>query len=91
VTTREPEWTEQDFAEVLALAEYRDSLCSCCGLPKASVLVHERDAPNFVVSKRYCLARRTLAESQAAFFKQHEKNPKPEHNALQWSIRIEKR
>lgn len=91
VTTREPEWTEQDQAEVLALAEYRESLCTCCGLPKSDVLAHERDAPNFVVSKRYCLARRTLAETQAAFFKPHEKNPRPEHAALQWSVRIEKR
>lgn len=94
VTTREPEWTEQDQAEVLALAEYRDSLCSCCGLPSADVdarLVHERDAPKFVVSKHFCWARRTLAETQAAYFKQHEKNPRPEHAALQWSVRIEKR
>jgi hypothetical protein len=91
VTTREPLWTEQDLAEILALAEYRDSLCTCCGLPKDSVLIHERDAPKFVVTKRYCLARRTLTEMQAAFFKQHEKNPRPEHQALQWSVRIEKR
>lgn len=91
MTTREPEWTEQDQAEVLALAEYRDSLCPCCGLPKSDVLIHERDAPKFVVSKKPCLARRTLVETQAAFFKEHEKNPKPQHAALQWSVRIEKR
>jgi hypothetical protein len=91
MTIREPRWTALDQAEVLALAEYRASLCSCCGLPKDSVLVHERDAPKYVVSKRYCLARRTLAETQAAFFKEFEKNPKPEHQALQWSVRIEKR
>lgn len=91
VTTREPRWTEQDQAEVLALAEYRASLCECCGLPKADTQIHERDAPKFVVSKRFCLARRTLAETQAAFFKQHEKNPKPQHSALLWSVRIEKR
>jgi hypothetical protein len=72
------------------LAEYRASLCECCGLPKNAVQVHERDAPKFVVSKRYCLARRTLAETQAAFFSQHKK-PQPQHNALLWSVRIEKR
>jgi hypothetical protein len=75
---------------VLALAWYRDSLCECCGLPKDIVQGHERDAPKFIVSKRYCLARRTLAEVQAAFFKEHEKRPVPGHNALLWSIRIEK-
>jgi hypothetical protein len=92
--TREPEWTEQDQAEVLALAEYRESLCTCCGLPKAEVdarQVHERDAPRFVVTRHFCWARRTLAETQAAFYKPHEKNPRPEHAALQWSVRIEKR
>lgn len=91
MTTREPEWTEQDLGEVLALAEYRDSLCPCCGLPKADTQIHERDAPKFVVSKRYCLARRTLAETQAAFFKEHEKKPQPQHSALLWSVRVEKR
>jgi hypothetical protein len=94
VTTREPAWTEQDFAEVLALAEYRESLCECCGLPKKDVdtrFVHERDAPKFVVSRHTCLARRDLVESQVAFEKQHEKKPRPEHKALLWSVRIEKR
>jgi hypothetical protein len=36
VTVRDPEWTEQDAAEMLALAEYRDSLCDCCGMPKVA-------------------------------------------------------
>lgn len=90
MTTREPRWTEQDQAEMLALAEYRDSLCPCCGLPKDIVLGHERDAPKFVVTKRYCLARSTLAETQAAFFSQYQKNPDPRHQALLWSVRIEK-
>ena len=88
VTTREAEWTEQDLAEVLALAEYRDSLCECCGLPKADVQVHERDAPKFIVSKRYCHARKTLLESQAGFFEG--KKPDPAHGALLWSVRVER-
>jgi hypothetical protein len=89
-TVREPLWTEQDFAEQLALAEYRDSLCDCCGLPKSMTLADERDAPRFVVSKRYCLARRTLIESQQAFTN-NGKDAKPAHDALRWTIRAEKR
>lgn len=89
VTTRESEWTELDAAEMLAIAEYRDTLCHCCGLPKSMVLVHEKDAPRFLVSKRYCHARRTLIESQQAFT-ENGKNVKPAHDALQWSVRVEK-
>lgn len=89
MTTREPFWTEQDTAEVLALAEYRAGLCDCCGLPKRWTLVAERDAPRFVISKRYCLARRTLLETQHAFT-DGGKDSKPDYGALQWSIRVDR-
>jgi hypothetical protein len=89
VTVRDPEWTEQDAAEMLALAEYRDSLCDCCGMPKSMTLVDERDAPRFVVSKRYCLARRTLIESQMAYTN-NGKESKPAHDALRWSVQVKK-
>lgn len=88
-TTRDPEWTEQDTAEMLALAEYRDSLCDCCGLPVSMTLVDERDAPRFIVSKKYCLARRTLIESQQAFTN-NGKEAKPVHQALRWSVQVKK-
>lgn len=90
VTTREPEWTEEDVAELLALAEFRASLCDCCGMPKSIVQGLERDAPDFVVSKRYCLARRALIETQQAFT-DNGKNSKPVHGALQWGISMKKR
>lgn len=88
-TIREPMWTEQDTADMLALAEYRASLCDCCGLPKAMTLVNERDAPRFVVSKNYCLARRTLIESQMSFT-DNGKESKPIHQALRWSVQVKK-
>lgn len=88
-TTREPEWTEQDTIEMLALTEYRDSLCDCCGLPQSMTQGDERDAPKFVVSKRYCLARRTLIESQLSFTN-NGKDLKPVHQALRWTVRTEK-
>lgn len=87
VTTREPEWTEHDQAAIIALTRYRDSLCDCCGLPKAQVWAHERDAPRLVVKKWPCLARRTLIESQLAL-SNNGKDQKPAHAALRWSIRV---
>jgi hypothetical protein len=88
VTTREPEWTEHDVAERLALAEYRESLCPCCNLPKGQVWVHERDAPRYRVSKWMCHAGKTLAESQDGYFK--DRKPTPGQAALKWSVRIDK-
>ena len=91
VTTREPRWTEHDTALLLALAEYRDSLCDCCGIPKAITQAQERiGGPRFIVSKKYCLARRTLIETEQAFSNKG-KDAKPHHAALRWSIRVEGR
>lgn len=87
--TREPLWTEQDTAEMLALTEYRESLCDCCGLPKAMTQGEERDAPRFVVSKKYCLARRTMIESQLALTN-NGKDIKPAYQALRWSVQVRK-
>lgn len=63
-TTREPLWTEQDLAELVALAQYRATLCDCCGLPKRMTQVHERDIPRFVVGRKTCWARKTLNQAQ---------------------------
>lgn len=74
---------------MVALAQYRSSLCDCCGLPKSMTQPeHERDAPRFIVSQRYCLARKTLIESQQAFTNRG-KDAKPAHQALQWSVRVQ--
>lgn len=86
VTIREPEWTEQDTAELLALAEYRASLCECCGMPKDVVWVHERDAPRFVVKKWPCQARKVLNVSQAAYFGKDQ--PTPAQQALRWTVQV---
>lgn len=51
---------------------------------------HERDAPTFVVSKQYCLARKTLVESQQAFTA-NGKEAKPAHAALRWSVSVQRR
>lgn len=48
--------------------------------------VNEADAPRFIVSKRYCHARRALIESQQSFTN-NGKESKPAHGALLWSVR----
>jgi hypothetical protein len=66
VTTREPEWTEQDRAEVLALSLYRDGLCPCgCGQPSAKTLIPEAEGPGWLVTETTCTARLALEEAQA--------------------------
>lgn len=64
MTIREPEWTEQDRAEILALAYYRDSLCPLCGLDLSVCTSHEDDGPDFVVRRRRCRATDTKLAQQ---------------------------
>jgi hypothetical protein len=67
VTTREPEWTEQDRAEVLALALYRSQRCPCgCGHRYADTTSPEESGPRFVAERVVCRARLALLEAQKA-------------------------
>jgi hypothetical protein len=59
VTTREQRYTEQDRAELLALAMYRDGLCPLCGKPLRVCTSHEADGPGFAPD--YTVCRATLA------------------------------
>jgi hypothetical protein len=56
VTVAEPEWTEQDRAEILALGMWRAQQCPLHGGPLAECTSHEDDGPQFRVSKRRCRA-----------------------------------
>lgn len=67
MTTREPDWTEQDRAEQLALAEYRAALCPCgCGYLYADTTSHWETGPEFDATKTSCRARAALIEAQNA-------------------------
>lgn len=67
VTTREPEWTEQDRAEILALALYRAELCPCgCGQRYVDTTSPEETGPVFVADRVVCRARLALLEAQRA-------------------------
>lgn len=67
MTTREALWTEQDRAEVLALALYRSWLCPCgCGHLAEDSLSHEDGGPKFVASRVVCRAKLAIVEQQRA-------------------------
>jgi hypothetical protein len=67
IATREPEWTDQDRVEMLALAEYRNLLCGCgCGHLHEDTTSHYDTGPEFVVRRITCRARAALLESQRA-------------------------
>jgi hypothetical protein len=86
VTTREPTWSEQDRAEVLALAYYRATLCSCgCG---HSSLDAENPEANFVVEQTTCNARLTLLEAQRGA---NEKRGPENAPARLWRVSLQKR
>lgn len=77
-----------DAAEMLALAEYRSTLCECCGLPKSMTQVHERDAPRFIVEHPMCQARRTMIDAQRPYRDQKEAAKHPEWDAYIWKIKV---
>lgn len=80
VTVREPEWTEQDRAEILALALFRKSLCPLHGGPLAECTSHEDTGPQFTVGKKRCRAHDAVLEAQDGL----KNTPRP--GALLWSV-----
>ncbi len=61
MTRREPRWTEQDRAELLALDLFRSLKCPCgCGLDMADTTSQEDGGPQFVASRVICRARLAL-------------------------------
>jgi hypothetical protein len=65
VTEREPEFTDQDRAELLALAHYRGSLCpNGCGQPLEESTAHYEVGPEYDATKTTCRACAALAEAR---------------------------
>jgi hypothetical protein len=86
VTTREPEWTEQDRAEILALAYLRAQLCPCgCGLKAADTLQPEATGPVFVPEQTVCQARMRLLEAQRAVVQDRGSDNAP---ARLWAVKM---
>lgn len=77
-TTVEARYTEQDRAELLALAVYREGLCSVCGGPATECQSHEKDGLTFKPSRMRCRRTDALMIAQAAL----QNTERPE--ALAW-------
>lgn len=91
MTTREPEWTELDTAEILALAEYRSQLCPCgCGFLTEDTTSHEDGGPQFKAHKTLCRARRELIEQQNAVAPESQRTDPIAASRL-WGMNIQRR
>lgn len=89
-TVAEPEWTEQDRAEILALALYRSWLCPCgCGHLTADTTSHEETGPRFTADRTVCRARLALLEAQRAA--DDGKQASPNAPARLWHIDMRRR
>lgn len=66
MTTREPLYTEQDRAELLALVEYRAQLCPACGGLLSECTSHEANGPRFRARAVLCRRSEYLAMAKAA-------------------------
>lgn len=89
MTTREPLYTEQDRAELLALAEFRASLCPCgCGLPGEDTTAPEVTGPRWLIQQDTCQARIALLEAQRGATEDRGTANAP---ARLWSIEMRKR
>lgn len=87
VTSREPEWTEEDRAEILALRLFRAQYCPCgCGQKYADTTSPEETGPQFVVERTVCRARLALIEAQEA-----NKRDDAVGRARLWTVRTVKR
>ena len=87
MTTREPRFTEQDRAELLALALYRDGLCPLCGRPRRVCTAPEGSHP-FETVWEVCQATRMLIERQNATY---EGKSYPTRGAHLWGTTIRER
>lgn len=90
VTTREPLFTEQDRAELLALALYRDGLCPKCGRPVDECTSDEEAGPSFGATYKVCRSTLALLEAQRAL-SDGGKKPRPNAPAYLWGTTMRKR
>lgn len=89
VTTRGPEWTEQDRAEVLALALYRSWLCpDGCGYLAKDTFSHEETGPVFTADHQACRATLALVEQMRAG---DTGKPNPNARARVWRVQMKPR
>jgi hypothetical protein len=90
VTTREPEYTDRDRGELIALAVYREGLCPLCGRPLDVCTSHEETGPEFAADYVPCRATLAILEKQRALTDGGKKT-KPNAPAYLWAATIRKR
>lgn len=90
VISREPRFTEQDRAELLALAAYRDGLCPRCGRPIEVCTAHEETGPTFDAEYTMCRATAALLPLRAAKEKTSDNKPNPNFPAYIFGTTIRK-
>ncbi len=83
MTTREPEWTEEDRAWVQALALYRSWQCPLHNGPLSECTSNEETGPEFTVSRVRCRAKDALLAEQA----EAKNTDRP--GAVLWSVKPE--
>ena len=66
MTVREPRFTEQDHAELIALAVYREGLCPLCGRPRSQCSPDDESIPDFHTTSVYCHAAVSQVEAANA-------------------------
>ncbi|GAB2951861.1 hypothetical protein GCM10027280_45310 [Micromonospora polyrhachis] len=85
MTCREPEWSDDDRAWMLALAYYRDTRCPLCGGDIRDCTAPEDDVVVTVPPPRRCLATDELRLATD----QHK--DKPGAGALLWRTEVRRR
>lgn len=90
MTTREPRFTEQDRAELIALSLYREGLCPLCKRPIEICTSHEETGPGFVASYTACRATLAILAEQRAQTDDGRK-PRPNAPAYLWTTAERKR
>ena len=90
MTTREPLYTEQDRAELIAYELYLEGLCPLCGRPLEVCTSPEETGPRFQVEQSMCRAAREIAETKRGLTDDGKK-PLRNAEARLWGTTIRKR
>jgi hypothetical protein len=65
VTTRDPDWNDQDRDELFGLMEYEASLCPCgCGHLYEDTTSNWETGPEFAATRKTCRARAAIVVEQ---------------------------
>jgi hypothetical protein len=83
VTTRDPDWLDQDRTEALAMLEYEASLCpNGCGQPLGESTTDEEHGPLYDVKRQTCRACAAALEAR----RESDDGGKGDNSARIWRI-----